>query len=457
MQKHLLVIACTLTLFGGTVNALTLKEAIAGAEQIDPIVQGALANSDAAQAGISVARSKLLPLVQGVGSYGRSNQTSTQQDLYGNYYGQKFVNSVPNSQVYLKQALFHMADWAGLGASEMQNEYGLIKLAGAYGDLWFRVSSAWFDLIMAQETLDIQTEAERSMTQVALQAQKSYEAGVATKDSALEAKAQLAFTHSNAIEAQLNLAARQKNIAVLTGIDLSVIEATHLHFTNKYRVLAGAKNVFLDKVETTAPEILSAKIAEEIRRMQLKQARFGGYPTVDLYGSYQQTQNNNINQIGMGVISSSVAVQLTVPFYSGGLYDAQERQSAAYVESAAADVKAAQLKLSTGVQTNWATQEAQIDRAKAVQEMVSSGQEVVNAYRMGVIAGLKSWSDVANAEVILTRRRVDQVTALSSLLKAQAQLLSYLPVTDESWQSWLGNLSFELGKSNHAKVTEGLH
>ena len=87
-----------------------------------------------------------------------------------------------------------------------------------------------------------------------------------------------------------------------------------------------------------------------------------------------------------------------------------------------------------------------MDRAVAVQEMVNAGQEVVNAYRMGVSAGVKSWSDVANAEVILTKRRVDQVTALSGLLKAQAQLLSYLPVTDESWHSWIESMAFEVKK-----------
>ena len=76
--------------------------------------------------------------------------------------------------------------------------------------------------------------------------------------------------------------------------------------------------------------------------------------------------------------------------------------------------------------------------------MVSSGQEVVNAYRMGVTAGIKSWSDVANAEVTLTKRRVDQVNAIAQLLKAQAQLLSYLPVNDESWQTWLNGLSFDV-------------
>ena len=446
MQKRLIAMACALSMISGAAHALTLKEAIASAEQIDPTVQGALANSDAAQAGIQVARSKLLPLVQGVGSYGRTNQTSNQVDLYGNVYGQKFVNSTPSSQVYLKQALFHMADWAGLDASQLQNEYGLVKLAGAYGDLWLRVSNAWFDLIAAQETLDIQKEAERSMTQVALQAQKSYEAGVGTKDSALEAKAQLAFTHSNAVEAQLNLAARQKSFAILTGIDMPTLLKTQMHFTSKYKLLAGSATTFSEKVNSVAPEILAPKLLEEVRRFQLKQARYGSYPTVDLYGSYQQTQNANINQIGLGVISSQVAVQLTIPFYSGGLYAGQERQAAAYLESASADIKAAELKLNTAVQTYWATQEAQDDRAKAVEEMVSSGQEVVNAYRMGVTAGLKSWSDVANAEVVLTRRRVDQVNALSSLLKAQAQLLSFLPVTDESWQRWLNTLSFESKK-----------
>jgi outer membrane protein TolC len=77
-----------------------------------------------------------------------------------------------------------------------------------------------------------------------------------------------------------------------------------------------------------------------------------------------------------------------------------------------------------------------------------SKQEVVNAYRMGVAAGLKSWADVANSEVVLTRRRVDQVNAIATLLKAQAQLLSNLPVTDESWAVWLNTLAFEVKKVN---------
>jgi len=444
MQKQLIAIACALLLTSGSVNALSLKDALASAEEIDPTVQGQIANGAASQAGITIARSKLLPSVQGVGSYGRTNQTATQQDVYGNLYGQKFITSTPNSQVYLKQAIFHPAEWAGLGASELQNEYALMKLAGSYSDLWLRVSSAWFDLVSAQEILDIQTQAENSMTQVALQAQKAYEAGVGTKDVALEAKAQLAFTHSNAVEAKLTLAARQKSFAVLTGIGLPDIEKAHLRFTNKYRPLGGNSKLFFEKVESTAPEILASKLTEDVRQMQLKQARAGSSPTVDLYGSYQQTQNANINQIGLGVVSSSVAVQIMVPFYSGGLYVGQERQAAAYLDSAQADTKATQLKLNTGVQTFWATQEAQIDRAKSVQEMVSSGQEVVNAYRMGVTAGIKSWSDVANAEVTLTKRRVDQVNAIAQLLKAQAQLLSYLPVNDESWQTWLNGLSFDV-------------
>ena len=303
MRTRLLVFACGLTFISGSAFALTLKEAIANAEKIDPQVQSAIANSDAARAGIQIARSKLLPLLQGTGSYGRTNQTSNQVDPNLGVYSQKYVNSTPNSQVYLKQALFHMADWVGLSASELQNEYGLIKLAGSYGDLWLRVSNAWFDLIAAQETLDVQMDAERSMTQVALQAQKSYEAGIATKDAALESKAQLAFVHSNAIEAKLNLAARQKGFEALTGIDLATLEKSRLHFSKKYKLIAGTEKSFLQKVNESAPEITSAKMAEGIRRMQLKQARYGSSPTVDLYGSYQQTQNYNINQIGLGVIS----------------------------------------------------------------------------------------------------------------------------------------------------------
>lgn len=444
MRKSVLTIGCLLYLASLSAHALDLRQAISSAERIDPTVQSSIANSEASQAGIQIAKSKLLPTIQGVGSYGRTNQTANQEDPNAGIYAQKYVNSTPSSQVYLRQALFRAADWAGLNVSELQTEYSLFKLAGIYGDLWLRVSNSWFDLIAAQESLDIQTAAEKSMRVVAEQAQKSYEAGVGTKESALEAKAQLAFTRSNAIEAKLILASRQKALQALTGVGMNEVMSTHLNFSKKYRLLGGTSQRFIEKVNATSPELLAVKIAEDIRKMQLKQARYGSYPTVDLYASYQQTQNYNINQIGLGVISSQAAIQLTIPFYSGGLYAGQERQAAAYLASASADILATELKLNTSVTSYWATQEAQVERAAAAQEMVVAGQEVVKAYRMGVAAGIKSWSDVANAEVILTRRRVDQVTAIAGLLRAQAQLLSTLPVTDESWSVWLESLSYEV-------------
>jgi outer membrane protein len=268
MNQKFLAIACSLFLVSELSYALTLKEAIARAEQIDPQVQSALAVSDAARAGIQIARSKLLPLVQGTGSYGRTNQTSNQLDPQLGLYSQKYVNSTPNSQIYLRQALFRMADWAGLGISELQSEYSVIKLAGIYGDLWLRVSNAWFDLVAAQEILQIQTAAQKSMTQVALQAQKGYEAGISTKEAWLESKAQLAFTASNVIEARLNLAARQRSFEALTGIDLVTLEKSKLSFSKKYKVLPGDAKTFKEKVYELSPEILSAKIADSIRRMQ---------------------------------------------------------------------------------------------------------------------------------------------------------------------------------------------
>jgi len=443
MKRLYLAASITLLFSGGFAQALTLQEAIGSAERIDPQVQSALASSDAARAGIQIARSRLLPVVQGVGSYGRTNQTANQLDPVLGTTSQSFSNSTPSSQLFLRQALFNMASWAGLGVSELQNEFGLMKLAGVYGDLWLRVSNSWLDLVVAQETLDIQTNAEQSMAQVALQAQKAYDAGIATKEAALESKAQLAFVRSNAIEARLNLAARQRNLIALTGIDAISLQRVHLNFSKRYKTLVGSEQAFKDRIAEVSPEIAAVKITEGIRRMQLKQATAAHAPTVDFFTAYQQTQSANINQINLGVISTQAAVQLSIPFYAGGLHQGQERQAAAFVESASADVRATELRLNTAIHTSWATQGAQLDRALALEEMVTAGQEVVNAYRMGIKAGLKSWSDVANAEVVLTRRRVDQVNAIASLLKAQAQLLSFLPVTDENWHVWLNGLAFE--------------
>ena len=55
----------------------------------------------------------------------------------------------------------------------------------------------------------------------------------------------------------------------------------------------------------------------------------------------------------------------------------------------------------------------------------------------GVEKGLRTWTDVSNAELLLARRTSDLNNILLTLYKTQSRILSLLPTDDPAWDEWV--------------------
>jgi len=416
-------------------SAGTLKEAIINAEKQDPTLNISVANKDAAYAGIDIARAKLLPNISAQGTYNSTNYITTYPGTAKPSVETKATAT--NSQLYFRQALFRLRDWKGLSISELQYDYSNYKLASSFSDLWLRVANAWFDLVSAQEVVNVQLEAIRAIDLVAKQSQRSYEAGQGTKDAAYESKAQLALVKSNLVEAEGILDSRQRAFEKLTGISYQNMRVHKLPLPNQLRKMMIDRRSYIDKALVESPDILAARTAELIRREQLKQVSADHYPTLDIIGSVTRTENDNVNQLGYKVNSSAIGVQLVVPIFSGGGISAQEKQAAAYAVASESERMALEIKLKTEIDAQWSNQESTLVRVEANQDLVNAALESTRAMRMGLKAGIKSWADVGNSELLLARRRVDFFNSIAQFKKIQARLLGYLSVSDRYWDIWL--------------------
>jgi hypothetical protein len=63
--------------------------------------------------------------------------------------------------------------------------------------------------------------------------------------------------------------------------------------------------------------------------------------------------------------------------------------------------------------------------------------EQKKAYIAGVSKGIRTWSDVSNAELLLARRSSDLISIQTNLYKIQARILSLLPIQDDLWGQWI--------------------
>jgi outer membrane protein TolC len=122
--------------------------------------------------------------------------------------------------------------------------------------------------------------------------------------------------------------------------------------------------------------------------------------------------------------------------YAGGGLEASKRQAVATYEASIADREALAIKIQNQFDSDWATQEGLIQKANASRGLILAAQEQKRSAELGVKKGLRTWTDVSNAELLLSRRTSDLNYTLLNLFKLQSRILALLPTDDPAWEEW---------------------
>lgn len=435
MRNSMIVMAISI-LFSASSHAVDIRQTIAAAELTDPTLASALSNKDAARENIAIARSRILPQVAAVGTYSRTQQNVESTNVLGVSSRNYSVNG-RNEQINLRQGLLRPKDWIGLTIGELQASYGEQKLYAAQSDLWYRAIAAWVDYVAAIENQQAQEQALIAAERAAQQAQKRYQAGDGTKDVAAEAKAQAELAKALFAEARANFLAKKHAYDLLTGNKINSFPYKSLPTYQSLQLPEKVLDVALNLAVEVNPEILASKAAEEINNRRLSQAKYDHLPTVDLVSSYSKSNNDTLNTLNTRYTNAQVGVQISIPIFTGGQLSAVERQSAAYAQAAKADKEAAEYRVRNQLVSDWNAYEATIDRVKASEALSDAAKEQKRAMYIGLKSGVRSWADVASAEIQLAKREADRIAYLGSYFKIQARLLANYPVQESYWDRWL--------------------
>ncbi len=439
---HLSVLALMLLGALSPVLAMDLDAAIASAEKNDPALASAQANRDAAFENIAIARSKLLPQTS-FQSLVQKIQEGVKQEAVGpgGAVGSSYLVNAYNNQFSLRQGLYHPRDWMGYDIGQLQSEYGTQKLASARSDLWVRTTNAWLDVLAAIELRRVYVETVKTTAYAADQAEKRFKAGDGTRDAAVEARAQYELAKSQLAEAEINQRSREQAFRRLTGLDTTDLREARLPDYHQVHLAVSNSDELQQIVSTTNPDILAAQAAEQVNKKRAEQARADRLPTVDLVASKSWAQSDTVFTINQRYNVLGAGVQVNIPLYDGGGLSATQRQAEFAASASSEDLRTQQAKLATQVETDWASAEASLERARSAEVLIESAQEQKRAAEMGLKSGIRTWGDVAQADVLIARRASDYLNYATGVLRAQARLLSVVPVTENVWEPWVAQIS----------------
>jgi protease secretion system outer membrane protein len=408
--------------FSAPVLAVTIQEAFDNAIKVDPALRSSRYTQEANKENIAIARSRLLPQISLQGSTNQLTQTTT-QDIPGNSsISKSFTGPSANHQFVIRQGLLRPKDIASLNFAELQSQYAEVKYQSDLSDLWLRIANAWIELVGAGQLVVAYEKPLNPLLAASKQEIAKLNQGDGTKDATVEAEAQYQIAHATYQQALQTLNAKQRTFEILTQLDSKFAQSVRLDLKPNSIFSENDRDRLWTRVREKSFELRFAEIQELLQRERIRMAKADHLPTLDVMAAWNIAKNDATSTQGYRYQNNQIGIQYMVPIYAGGSISAAERQAALALQASIADSEAVGNRLDGDFRLLWSAWLGQSARVQAGYKLLESSNEQVRATQLSYEHGVKTLMELANAELMLSRRTVDQINAVMEYLKYSSRL-----------------------------------
>ena len=420
MKLKLFVLAIMFST-AGVAHAADLLEAFHTAQANDPVFAAARATRQAGQEKLPQGRALLMPSIS-------LNANSTFNDQTTQYQGTTPFPSGNNRYnnhgygVSLTQPLFRQQNWLTYTEAELQVAQSEAQFKVAEQDLILRVAQAYFDVLIAQDSVSLAEAQKTAIAEQLEQAKRNFEVGSATITDTHEAQARHDLTSAQEIAAQNNLEIKRRSLQQLINAMPKELKPLGKGFKLEAQQPADMEK-WVDDAQSRNPQLAIAQAAAELAEKEVARNRGGHYPTVDLVANYT---NNSANGGSLGVANDStnksVGVQLNIPLFQGGAINSKWREAEANRERAKQELENSRRTVATQTRQAYLGVVSGIAQVKALQQALISSESVLEASKLGQEVGVRTNLDVLNAQQQLYSTRRDLYQAQYNYLTSQLRL-----------------------------------
>jgi outer membrane protein len=330
--------------------------------------------------------------------------------------------------VALSQPLFRWQNWVGFKQSELAVALAEMQFAQAGQDLILRVSQAYFDVLLAQETLATAQAQKAAFAEQLEAAKRNFEVGTATITDTHEAQARHDLAVATEIAAENDLAVKRQALRTLTGKEAHAFNGLK---GLKPGVQIGAPQPadigqWVSSAEAGNLGVQIAQIQLDLSGREIEKQRAGHYPTLDLVATHGKTgsgfSTTTAGGGGVDTRSSTIGLQLAVPLFAGGAVSSKVREAAALNEKARADLDYARRQASLSARQAYLGVNAGLAQVRALEAGVASSRLAVESNKLGYEVGVRINIDVLNAQSQLFDTQQKLAKARLDTLLAQLRL-----------------------------------
>lgn len=327
----------------------------------------------------------------------------------------------------LTQPLFRWQNWVNYNQSELQVAQAEAQFVAAQQDLITRVAQAYFDVLLAQETLAT-TQAQKAAIAEQLEAAKrNFEVGTATITDTDEAQSRHDLAVAQEIAAQNDLVVKRHTLAMIVGADHPSLKALRPNLQIG-RPQPDSMDKWTESAETGNPAVAASKAGAEIASLEADKQRAGHYPTLDLVATRGRNSQTTNFSPSLGILpgndtnATTVGVQLAIPIFAGGSVNSRTREAVALREKARADLDNARRTAVLQARQAYLGVTSGLSQVKAYEAALVSSQSALESNKLGYEVGVRINIDVLNAQGQLYDTKQRLAKARLDTLMAQLKL-----------------------------------
>jgi outer membrane protein len=416
---------CCVVFSVGAASAADLLDVFRQAQSADTTYATARATWAASQERIPQGRSGLLPVA--------SLSASTQYNDRDIRFRDQTVptNNVPfNSNALtlsVTQPIFRMQNIVVYQQAFTQAEQADAQLAVAAQDLILRVAQAYFDVLLAQDTVAFAEAQKSAIGQQLEQAKRNFEVGTATITDTHEAQARYDLTTAQEIAARNDVELRKRALEQVIARAAPPLAPLGPAFTLKAPEPA-VMDTWVGFAQQRNLQVRVAESALSLASQEIERNRSARYPTLDAFASYATTGAGSGIQGGPGIDTRNkiVGLQLALPIYQGGALTSRVRESIANAERARQELESARRTAEFTARQAYLGITSGMAQVQALEAALVSTQSQLASTRLGQEVGVRTQVDILNAQQQFYSARRDlaqsKYTYVLSLLRLEAAI-----------------------------------
>lgn len=433
--------AVALSIAMSPAQALDLVQSYRLALQNDATYQAALAANQAGHEAVPQALAQLLPNLSISGSRSK-NTTNTDSPGLG---GQRNLSTSDydsaSTTLALRQPLFRMYSFAVYRQAQSQEKNADAVLDKDRQDLLVRLSGAYFEALMAQETLALVLAQKEAYAAQLQSAKRTFAAGAGTRTDIDDAQARYDMSVAQELEASQNVGFTRRQLQVIVN---QPVESLALLDAKRMELLPPVPanlDEWITRGEENNAELRALQANIEAAKQELAKARAGHYPTADLFVQRSKSESDTNYTINSQYLTTAVGVQFSIPIWSGGYVNSQMRQAVANLEKVKQQYEARRREVSQQIRKEFQNVAEGVLKVRALEQAERSADQAVFSNQKGFQAGTRTQIDILNAQQQRMNTRRDLAEARYQYLMARVRLQGLMNSLNEEEvtliNSWL--------------------